>query len=486
MKRSHLIGVLAIAAFAALAIPFGHAAVVPDLVAIASGTSPDSLMEMVGLLAAIGMMGKIDLIKSKQLRQDRAALVEANKKTLEAIEGEKNEARVKELEAEWDKRDNDIEALGRQIERAERQERLDAEMEQPANQRRSGREAPNGGGNQTEEQRKDERERYRRAYWAQLAGSEISGEDEALLRRNFRTLRGNVINLEGRAMSTAAAAGGYGIPEGFMPDLEASMLAFGGVRPVARILRTQSGNALPWPTVNDTGNEASIVGEGSALTSPQDPPFGVVNFGAYMYRTLVLASFELLQDEGVNLQQFIMSAIAERFARGTNRHYTVGTGSSQPKGFIPASSSGVTAATATSVSYADLVDLEHSVDPAYRNGASFQMKDATIKIIKKLVDGEQRPLWSSGIAVREPNTILGYPYNYNEHMAAVQASNKSVAFGNFNKFVIRDVQDLLIVRANELHLANGQVGFYAFFRTDSQLLDAGTDPIKHLTHPSPD
>src|SRR6185503_14306674 len=121
-----------------------------------------------------------------------------------------------------------------------------------------------------------------------------------------------------------------------------------------------------------------------------------------------------------------------------------------------------TAASATSVSYADLVDLEHSLDPAYRAGASYQMKDSTLKIIKKLLDTTNRPLWASGIAVKEPNTINGYPYQYNEHMAAVQASNKSVAFGNFKKFVIRDVQDVLIVRANELHLASGQVGFYAF------------------------
>lgn len=427
-----------------------------------------------------------NLALSKQLREQRANLVEQNKTTLAQLEAEKDQARVKELETEWDKRDTDIEALTRQIARAEKQEALNAEMEQPANERRSGR-VPHNAAPVTEEQRKQERERYASAYWRNLAGFQINAEEEALLRRNFRTIRGDVMDLrESRAMSTTVAAGGYSIPEGFVADMERSMLAFGGVRPFARILRTDKGNTLPWPTVNDTANEAAIVSEASSLTSPQDPTFAEVSFGAYMYRTLVLASFELLQDEGVNLQGFIMDAIAERFARGTNRHYTVGNGSTQPHGFIPASSSGVTAASATSVSYADLVDLEHSLDPAYRSGAVFQMKDATIKIIKKLLDADNRPLWAPGIAVREPDTILGYRYAYNEHMAAVQASNKSVAFGNFQKFVIRDVQDLLIVRANELHIGSGQIGFYAFFRTDSKLLDAGTDPIKHLTHPSPD
>ena len=454
--------------------------------AFAANTDPGALFAGLAVAGSI-FIGDIQFVTSKTLREQRANLVDTNGKLLAKIAAETDQARVKELETEWDKRDNDILDLDKKIERAERQEKLELEAASPANpNRRSGRTPPAGDGSPNADQIAEQRERYKRAYWDNLRGFEISPEDRQLLGRRFRTVRGDVINLgETRAMSTTTSAGGYAIPEGFVPQLEASMLAFGGVRPVATIMRTDKGNTLPWPTVNDTGNEAAIVSEGSALTSPQDPPFGVVSFGSYMYRTLVLASFELLQDEGVNLEAFIMSAIAERFARGTNRHYTVGNGTTQPHGFVPASSSGVTAASATSVSYEDLVDLEHSVDPAYRQGASFQMRDSTLKIIKKLLDGDNRPLWASGIAVKEPNTILGYSYQYNEHMAAVQASNKSVAFGNFKKFMIRDVQDLLIVRANELHLANGQVGFYAFWRTDSKLLDAGTDPIKHLTHPSP-
>jgi HK97 family phage major capsid protein len=469
-------------------------AVAVAVVAVLSATVTPEVMaaymdpQLVGsvmLATGVAALAPADYRTSKELRAQRAGLVEENRKVLDRISAEKDAARVKELETEWEKRDADIETLGKRIDRVEKQERLDAEMAEPANERRSGRQA-SGGQPLSDEQRKEQVERYRKAYWASLSGLPISADDQRLLNSRFRTVRGEFMDVnESRAMSTTVAAGGYAIPEGFVADMEVTMLAFGGVRPVARILRTAKGNTLPWPTANHTTLEAAIIGEGSALSSPNDPTFGVVSFGAYTYRALALASIELLQDEGVGLEGYIRAAIAEQFARGTNRHYTTGNGSSQPQGFIPGSSSGVTAASATSVSYADLVDLEHSLDPAYRNGASFQMRDSTIKIIKKLEDNDGRPLWASGIAVREPNTILGYPYAFNEHMAAVAASNKSVAFGNFSKFVIRDVTDLLIVRANELHIGNGQVGFYAFFRTDAKVLDAGTDPIKHLTHPSP-
>ncbi len=430
----------------------------------------------------------MNLAKSKQLREKRANLVELNRQCLARIEAEQDRAKVKEMESEWDQRDNDILSLDKSIEREERQEALDADLETRRHERRSGRIIP---GESTADERAANVARYKAAYWDSLryGVQALEPEDQMLLRQGFRTFKGEVVDLksrEGRAMSTTVAAGGYTVPEGFGPDLQRNMLAFGGVRPLARKFATGDGRSIPWPTVDDTTQEASIVGEGSALTSPQDSTFGVVTLGAFMYRTLCLVSLELLQDSAFNLEAYIMEAIAERFARGTNRHYTVGNGSTQPHGFIPASSSGVTAASATSVSYADLVDLEHSVDPAYRqSGCAFQMHDGTLKIIKKLLDADNRPLWASGIAVREPNTILGYPYAINQHMAAVQASNKSIAFGQWSKFIIRDAMNIMMVRANELHIGNGQIGFYAFFRTDSKMLDAGTDPVKHLTHPSP-
>ncbi|WP_350624306.1 phage major capsid protein, partial [Pseudoalteromonas sp. 24-MNA-CIBAN-0067] len=47
----------------------------------------------------------------------------------------------------------------------------------------------------------------------------------------------------------------------------------------------------------------------------------------------------------------------------------------------------------------DLIDLEHSVDPAYRRSAQcgFMMNDSTIKVVKKLKDTQGRPLWLPGM-----------------------------------------------------------------------------------------
>src|SRR4029077_3549940 len=133
--------------------------------------------------------------------------------------------------------------------------------------------------------------------------------------------------------------------------------------------------------------------EGSSLTSPNDMTFGQVAIATFMYRTIIPVTLELLQDSAFDIEAWIKEQCITRLGRGTNQHFTTGNGTTQPKGFIPGSSSGVTAASATSVSTDDLINLEHSVDPAYRKGASvgWQFNDGTLKVIKKLKDTQNRP-----------------------------------------------------------------------------------------------
>lgn len=469
--------------FAALAaVAVLAATVAPEaLAAVAQQLHLPEVFILTAAAGAFGIIGDIQLVRSKELREQRAQLVEANQKCLDQIDAEAkkgNAARVKELEGEWDKRDADIVELTAKIGRAEKQEANERDMLEPVQERRSGRLAgsePRG----TEEERQ---KAYRTALFDYLRfGQDITAEQKMVLRSGWKTEKRD-------GMSTTNAAGGYTIPTDLFRELQQNMLAFGGARQMAYILTTDSGNPINVPTVDDTSNKATIVTEGSALTSPVDTAFGVVALTSFMYRSFLPVTLELLADGAFDLESWIRKAMSERLARGTNVHFTTGNGATQPGGFIPGGSSGATAASATSIAFNDLVNLEHSVDPAYRRSPStgWQFNDGTLKVIKKLIDGQSRPLWLPGIAVKEPDTILGYRYVINQDMAAIQASNKSIAFGDWSKFWIRDVRGALIVRANELHIQNGQIGFYLFSRHDSAVMDAGTDPLKHLTHPSPD
>ena len=141
------------------------------------------------------------------------------------------------------------------------------------------------------------------------------------------------------------------------------------------------------------------------------------------------------------------------------------------------------AAQLDSVTYDDLVELEHSVDPAYREGGNcaFMFADATLKAIKKLKDGDGRPLWLPGIDVKEPASILGYRYVVNQSVPVMAKSGKSVLFGDFSKYIIRDAMGITMRRFDDSAFAmKGQVGFLAFMRSGGVLTDASA--VKFFQH----
>ena len=127
-----------------------------------------------------------------------------------------------------------------------------------------------------------------------------------------------------------------------------------------------------------------------------------------------------------------------------------------------------------------MVDLEHEVDPAYRSGASgFMMHDRAVAAIRKVKDGSGRPLFLPGFEInltsaRVPDRILGYPVFVNQHMPVPAANAKSILFGDFSKYLIRDVMAVEIRRFDDWAFAQfGQVGFCGWMRTGGDLLDVG-------------
>ena len=308
------------------------------------------------------------------------------------------------------------------------------------------------------------------AAWMRNGVNGLTDEQRQLLAERHRTMRND--------MSTGTGSeGGYTTTSELVPQLIQAMKAFGGLRQVATNIRTATGSQMDWPTTDATSEEGEIVGENAAV-AVGETTFGTLAMSTYKYSSKSIAiPFELLQDSEIDLEGYINGLLATRLGRITNRHFTVGTGSGQPRGIITAASvgkTGTTGQTATVV-YDDLIDLEHSVDPAYRvNTASFMFHDLTLAEIKKLKDDNLRPLWLPGLAASDPDRILNRPYVINQHMAVMAASAKSIAFGDFSKYIIRDVMAVQLFRMTDSkYTEKGQVGFLAFMRSGGNLIDVG-------------
>lgn len=291
---------------------------------------------------------------------------------------------------------------------------------------------------------------------------------------------------EQRALSSLTTvspdAGSYLIPDELMAPLERALLAFGAVRPVADVRRTSGGNPYPIPTNDDTSNKGVLLSE-SGLVTEQDTTFNQLVLGAYKFSSkMVLVPIELLQDSATDLASFLGAALGERIGRITNDYFTTGTGSSEPSGIVTGSVASGTQLAAQTPTNAELVAIEHSVDPAYRIGARWMFADSMLAEMKKITDASTgRPIWLPNMIGGQPDSILGYPYQINQSMAAAAGSGagKSILFGQLSKYIIRDVRDVTLLRLDERYAEYHQVAFLAFSRHDGALLDAGTHPVKH-------
>lgn len=381
---------------------------------------------------------------------------------------ENREPTAEESEA-WDRALADVERLSKEIEVEERHARLSSLS--PVTEADVRSLAPRAGDSE------DRTSEYEKVFGSFLrrGATRLSAAEQEILATGFDS--------ELRAQGAGVpAAGGYTVPEGFWAKVTEVIKAYGGLMARAQVLTTTSGNDIPWPTVDDTGNEGAILDENTQV-GEQDVAFGQNKLGAYTYTSkLVRVALQLLQDSGVDVEGLLARLLGARIGRALAGHIATGNGVGQPKGIVNVAAGATGAVSATAkITYDDLIDLEHSVDPALRDNGIYGMNDLTVALIRKLKDQQNRPLWVPSMAGGVPSTINGRPYFVDNKLPAPAPDAKSVFFGDFNAaLVVRQVSGGQLMRLAERYADYLQVGFLAFGRFDATL--DNTAAVKAFKH----
>lgn len=363
----------------------------------------------------------------------------------------------KDLQASYDSHDSAIADLDQQIKNAQRVMDLSAESKFGIGEVG----APSAG------IPKAGRELYSK--WLRKGDNGLSSDEWAAVR--------NVLSTSG-----AGAEGGFTVQTDVALELLDALKAYSGMRQEAEIIRTAAGNPLSFPTSNGTAEVGELVAENGSATD-LDPSFGTLPLNVFKFSSkVVTVPIELLQDSQIDIEAFVRGRLVTRLGRVTEQMYTTGTGTGQPTGLITAATVGVTAATggSTTVTYDNLVDLQHSIDPAYRIGGRvcYMFNDSTLRSIRKIKDGQNRPIFVPGYEVGVPggvpDTLLGAPICINQNVASMAANAKSIAFGDLSYYKIRDVMDVTMFRfTDSAYAKKGQVGFLAWMRSGGNLIDVG-------------
>lgn len=415
-----------------------------------------------------------------ELNEKRGRLVTQAREALEEIKKNTDEARSAELEARHDAIMADFDKIEADIAREQRVAAAEARIAAAAEEERR-RQRPTGGDTEQRGASEGNKTEYREVFHKFLAnGASL----DALDAEERKILRAGVQDIEKRIQTGGTnTAGGYTVPVELQNMLVKAMKAWGPMYDGAIIseLNTTSGNALPIPTTDDTGNTGVQGTEGTALTDDgsADATFGQKQLEAYDFNTkFVKFSWQLAADSIFSMESLLAELLGERLGRLANAQLTTGTGTSAPNGIVTASSLGKTAASATAIASDELIDLIHSVDPAYRQSpkVAFQFNDLTLAAIRKLKDGQGNYLWAHGdYQTQEPARVLGYRYYINQAMANIATGNKVAIFGDFGKYWVRKVGAPVIGVLRERFWPD--LGIAGLIRFDGELLD--TTAVKH-------
>ena len=386
--------------------------------------------------------------KINELRSTRAKTWEQAKAFLDAHRNEKGILSAEDTQT-YENMEAEIVNLGHEIERQERLDAMEREMEAPVSTPITSK--PEASKVETKTGRASDA--YKKAFWNQLRSKETM-----------------TMELKNALQEGVDTEGGYLVPDEFENTLIQALNEENAIRAHAHIITTSNG-LHKIPVVASHGSAAWIEEEGAYTES--DEVFGQVNLDAHKVGTLIKVSEELLQDSAFDLESYMVSEFARRIGDKEEEAFLIGNGTHKPTGILNATGGGqvgVTTAKATEITADEIIDLYYSLKAPYRKNAVFVLNDATVKLIRKLKDGNGQYLWQPAIRDGEVNTILGRPYITSQFAPTVAAEAKTVVFGDLSYYWIGDRQGINFKRLNELYAGNGQVGFLASKRLDGKIV----------------
>ena len=271
------------------------------------------------------------------------------------------------------------------------------------------------------------------------------------------------------------------VPQSFYAILQEKMQYQGPMLDAGFVtqLNTASGEDIKVP-VEASRPLGTAIAEATEIAA-LDPTFSNIVLKSQKIAVLTKVSRELLTDSGVDIVSYLAGSLGKSIGIKANNLLTVGTGTVQANGVVTASALGVTGGSAVSGAFTadNLIDLAHAVDSDYvRQGAGFMMKRSSLGALRKLKDGQGQYLYVPAASVGTPDAFAGFPVYENPDMATIATGAKSVLFGHFGSYHVRQVGGIEVARSDDAYFNTDEVGFRVTLRMWGDL--GQSEAVKHF------
>jgi len=385
----------------------------------------------------------------RKMREKRVKLWETAKAFVESRQ-DANGLLSAEDTATYDKMEAEVVEMGKTIERMERQEALDLELDRPT--ARAITDKPNTPDGKPAPKKATATDEYKNAFWRVM-------RDKAVHPDVYNVLR-----------IGEDEHGGYLVPDEYQRTLIEALQEQNIFRQLAHVISTSSGDRKI-PVAVSKGTAAWI--DENAAYPESDDSFGQISISAYKLATMIKVSDELLHDSVFDVPSYIAREFARRIGAAEEEAFFVGDGVGKPTGILSATGgaeTGITAASATTITFDEVMDLYYSLRSPYRKSSVFIMNDSTVKALRKLKNGNGDYIWQPSVTAGTPDTILNRPVYTSSFVPTLAAGAKPILFGDLHYYWIADREGRRFQRLNELYAPNGQVGFLSSERVDGKLI----------------
>lgn len=351
--------------------------------------------------------------------------------------------------ATYGKMEKEVTDLTHDIERLQRQEAIDAMLNQPTSAPITGK--PGTPKDEHPEMAGTASKAYRAAFW------------DSIRKQKWYDVN-NVLEVG------TDPNGGYLVPDEYEKQLVQALTDENFFRSLAHVIQTDSGTHSI-PVVASHGTAAWM--EENGLYPESDDTFDKISLSAYKLGTAIKVSEELMNDSVFDIEDYIASEFARRIGAAEEEAFLTGDGSKKPEGVFTkvGKTTGATTEIAnTTISFDAIMDVFHSLRSVYRNKAVWILNDSTVKALRKIKDNNGNYIWQPSVVANQPDTILNRPYYTSIYAPELAAGKVPILFGDFSYYWIADRQGRTFKKLSELYAANGQIGFLASERVDGKLI----------------
>lgn len=278
--------------------------------------------------------------------------------------------------------------------------------------------------------------------------------------------------------------GGFLVPDYMEAQLDAKLAENSAMRQLANVIDVAQGSHLNFVSPNGEF-AASWVGENAERVSSDTPNFQEIRINFYEIFANPAASQRFLEDAAVDVENWIVQSLAQKFAKTENEAFIVGTGYDSPKGILKypmhisgtASPTGSIAAMKSGLANAlpsnpldFLIDFTTNLPSQYRSNAVWLMNASTLASLRRLKDNEGRYIWQPSLVLGQPSSLLGFPVYEEGFMQDIGSGKFPIAFGDMKAgYTIVRRKGMSVLR--DPYSAKPFVSFYTTRRLGAAVVD---------------